>query len=696
MQIQRIGLITLLFISGAAVAQSPSGTATAESTLTAAAAGIQDDVEVSRDKREQAYAKVLEGQRFVWKAGRIRSPGARTSTIALAKAAFRKSVELDPTLAEGYTALAELAANGEQPDLDEAISLATIAAKIEPNNFGARRILARLYTYKSGIQTDSPDLGIGGKAIEEWKQVARLDPRNAEAWAILSFFYDKTSQDGERIEALKKWISSAAPVDSTFYRRLVGAREELSPEAATLKLGEALFKANRVREAVVVLTNLIADEPDSADAIVLLQEALSQTSGEEKSSAIASLAEAVRANAANTALVSMLGAVYADSGRTAEAEKLLGDTSKTLVSSDAPAAAQLQLRLGDLYARSDRFDAAAEAYKTSFEMRTLDSPAALNEEEREFAMLVFGKWIQALKARNPQGDVRAVIDRARKLLGPRDLFPDREIISFYRESGRRTEALAAIRAVRKRAPDDYGFIRLEATVLTELGRVDEGAEIIRSLMVKKAVAVASEDPRDSSVSVSVPAYDDFSNYLFISNLYTQAGRHKEAGAAADAAYATARGSERKQIAKLTLATAQQMAGDFQGAEATLREILKVSPGNPIAMNNLGYFLIERGLNFEEATELIRKAVDIDPTNPSYLDSLGWAYFKLGRFEEAEKYLKEAARTDPTSSTILEHLGDLYIKLNNAELAKVNFERSLNLATDPEDQKRLKEKLKRSR
>jgi Flp pilus assembly protein TadD len=139
-----------------------------------------------------------------------------------------------------------------------------------------------------------------------------------------------------------------------------------------------------------------------------------------------------------------------------------------------------------------------------------------------------------------------------------------------------------------------------------------------------------------------------------------------------------------------------MAGDFQGAEATLREILKVSPGNPIAMNNLGYFLIERGLNFEEATELIRKAVDIDPTNPSYLDSLGWAYFKLGRFEEAEKYLKEAARTDPTSSTILEHLGDLYIKLNNAELASVNFERSLNLATDPADQKRLKEKLKRSR
>ncbi len=694
MKLHEISLIALFTASASVNAQQPSAPIAQNDSVSPMVAGMRDEPTVSRDRRERAYAKLLEGQRYLWNAGRIRSQAGRASTFVLAKAAFQKAVELDPALAEGYTALAELAANIEPGDVDEAISLATIAAKIEPDNFGARRILARLYTFKSGVQTDAPDKTIAAKAIDEWKHVVRLDPRNAEGWALLSLFYEKNSQDGDRIEALKKWISSSPPLDTGFYRRLIGPRAELSPEAATIKLGEALFKARRVKEAVTVLAQLIADDPDNADAIELLQEVFTESSGDNRAAALETLGQTVRANAANRALVSMLAAAYADAGNFDEAERLLREASIRLRGSDAPSASQLQMTLGDLYARNDRFDEAGEAYGSAFEMRTLDSPSALSEEEREFAMMVFGKWIQALKARTPQGDVKAVIERARKLLGPRDLFADRELINFYRENGRRTEALSAIRAVRKRAPDDYGFIRLEATVLTELGRVDEGVQIIRGLMLKKAAAAAAvaEGQPDASVSVAVPTYDDFSNHLFISNLYSMAGRHKDAAAAADSAYAVARGSERKQIAKLTLATAQQMGGEFAAAEATLREILKVSPSNPIAMNNLGYFLVERDLRLEEALELIKRAVDIDPTNPSYLDSLGWAYFKLGKYDEAEKYLKEAALRDPASSTILEHLGDVHMKQGKTELAKVNFTKALNLASDAADEKRLKEKL----
>lgn len=695
MKLFNTGLVSLL-LAAAVIAQPPTGSEAApvKDALQVATniAGVDD---VPRDKREQAYAKLLEGQRYLWSASRLRSPVGVASTFRLAKAAFQRAVELDPTLAEGYTALAELAANGERPDFDEAISLSTIAVKIEPNNFGARRILARLYTFKSGLQTDKPEPALSAKAIEEWKQVARLDPRNAEAWAILSLFYEKAGQDGDRIDALKKWLAAATPVETHFYRRFVGPRESLSPESASLKLGSALLKVGRVKEAIAVLADVIADDPDNADAIGLLQDAFNNTSGDAKAVAFESLQQAVYANSGNPALVSMLASAYAESGKFAEAEKLLVETSAKLRGSDPSSAAQLRISLGDLYAKKDRFDEAAKAYEAALDMRALDSPAALNEEEREFAIMVLGKWIQALKARTPQGDVKGLIDRARKLLGARDLFADRELISFHRENGRRVEALAAIRAVRKRFPDDYGFIRLEATVLAELGKVDEGVAIIRGLMQAKPAQTPTTIPDTSggsSVAVAVPAHDEFSNHLFISNLYTQAGRYREAAAAADAAYGVARGSERKQIAKLTLATAQQMAGEFAAAETTLREILKVSPGNPIAMNNLGYFLLERDLRLEEALELIKKAVDIDPTNPSYLDSLGWAFFKLGKYDEAEKNLKEAARTDPMSSTILEHLGDLYLKQGKAELAKVNFEKSLNLASDPADQKRLREKL----
>jgi predicted Zn-dependent protease len=253
-----------------------------------------------------------------------------------------------------------------------------------------------------------------------------------------------------------------------------------------------------------------------------------------------------------------------------------------------------------------------------------------------------------------------------------------------------------VRSIRQRLPNDYGFIRLEATLLTENGKVDEAVALIRKLMETGAATPPATPALGSggseSITIAVPASDAFSNYLFISNLYSQAHRGKEAADAANQAHAIARGSERKQIARLTLATAQQNSGDFKGAETTLRELLKETPGNPIAMNNLGYFLLEREERFEEALDLIQQAVKIDPTNPSYLDSLGWAYYKLGKMVEAEKHLKEALRFDSSSGTINEHLGDVYAKQGKTDMARAAWNRAVSLHSDAGDVARVKKKL----
>ena len=115
-------------------------------------------------------------------------------------------------------------------------------------------------------------------------------------------------------------------------------------------------------------------------------------------------------------------------------------------------------------------------------------------------------------------------------------------------------------------------------------------------------------------------------------------------------------------------------------------------GNPIALNNLGYFLLERNERIEEAFDLIQQAVKIDPTNPSYLDSLGWAYFRLGKLPEAEKNLKEALRNDSSSGTIHEHLGDVYQKQGKMDLARSSWSRAASLFSDAADVKRVKGKL----
>ncbi len=648
---------------------------------------------VSRERREQAYAKLLEAQRYIWKSSPMRMQSGGAAYSRLAKQALQKAIELDPSLAEAYTALSELAISTNPIDLEEGIRLAERSVSIQPDNFGAHRILARLYTFKSRLNNGPLDPVFTEKAIAEWKEITRLDPRNAEAWAFLSEFYERRDKPEERIKALQNWVSSTPPLEVQFYRRVMGGQGSLAPEAASLKLGPALIAAGRMREAIEVLSLVIADSPDNEEAVGLLTEAVATADSQAVAAATQALQQAVYANPDSAPLIALLAKVQARSGNIEDSEATLRNAAARFAASDPENAAALFTALGDLNAESQKTDQAVAAYEDALRVRGIGDRPPVADDARDFAVRVFQKLIDVYKRANRAKDVRAVITRARSLFGDNDLFADRQLISYYRETGNRAEALSAIRSVRQRVPSDYGLMRLEASLLAENGRVDEGVALVRALIGKQP---AAGEGRVGASGVALPMYDDYSNYLFISQLYNQAGRGKEAIAAANSAYLVANGPERKQIAKLTLATAQQSTGDHASAEATLRAILKETPGNPIAMNNLGYFLLERNEKIEEAFQLIKGAVAIDPTNPSYLDSLGWANFKLGRYAEAERHLLEAARYDNASVAISEHLGDVYHKQGKAELAHSSWEKALILASDPADVRRLKTKLEKGK
>ena len=354
----------------------------------------------------------------------------------------------------------------------------------------------------------------------------------------------------------------------------------------------------------------------------------------------------------------------------------------------------MQITLGDIYQQANLFGEAVAAYENALTVRGIAKEEPVLEDERDFAMRVFGKIIDTYKKANRPAEAKAVIERARELLGKNDLFAEKQLISLYRETGNKVEALNAVRSLRLKNPDDYALLRLEASILTESGKVFDAVALVKTLLNKKDAPATNSVNSDGTgtFTISTQQYDDFSNLLFISYLYSQAKLGKEAVEAANQAYKLAGSEEKKQIAKLTLATAQQMSGDFRLAEETLRSLLKQSPGNPIALNNLGYFLTERNENLDEALDLIQRAVNIEPSNPSYLDSLGWTYFKLGKLDEAEKHLKNALRFDASSATIQEHLGDVYQKQGKSELANTAWLRAANLSTDQNDINRIKLKL----
>ncbi len=635
--------------------------------------------EVSREKREQAYTKLLEAQRHLWGLSRVRSQSAQSTVSKLAKQALLKAVELDPTLAEAYTALSELTLSTPPNDIEEAILLATIAAKLNPDNFGAHRILARIYTIKSRLNTTSLEPIATEKAVTEWKEVTRLDPRSAEAWAFLSEFYDRTNKPEAKIDTLKKWLAAATPLETRFYRTMLGTQEDLSPESAGLKLGAALIKSGRPGEAVEILSRSVADAPDNLVAIDLLRQAIESGEGVSSQTTLEMLQQSVFANPSNLVLVELLAEVQSRLGKTDEAVKTLRNTITGMGESDKNSVANLQVTMGDIFLQTNRNDEAISAYEQALKSFGIEKSLLTTDEDREFATKVLEKIIKTYKNAGKPNEIKATIERARALLGKSDLFADKQLISFFREIGKKDEALQTVRTTRKMFPDDYVLIRTEASILTELGKVDEGVSLIKLLISDKSAPPS-------------PYYDDFSNYIFISGLYTQANRTKEAIVSAKQAFGVANTEERKQLASLSLATAQHQSGDYKLAEETLRNILKKTPENPIALNNLGYYLLEQNEKIAEAIELIQKAVKIDATNSSYLDSLGWGFYKLGKLDQAEKYLKNAIRINTTSPIIYEHLGDVYLKQGKIELAKSAWQKAINFSSDSAGVSRIKAKL----
>jgi Flp pilus assembly protein TadD len=223
-------------------------------------------------------------------------------------------------------------------------------------------------------------------------------------------------------------------------------------------------------------------------------------------------------------------------------------------------------------------------------------------------------------------------------------------------------------------PTNTTALQLLARAKARNGHLDEAVELLRSRL-KGSI-------------------EDFNYYLMISYLYNQAGRGDEAVAMARKALELAPPGRQEMAtnALLALSSAQERAGDVKGSEESLRRILSKEPDNATALNNLGYFLVQRNERLDEALLMIQRAVRADPTNASFLDSLGWAFYRLGRFEEAERNLVEAARLDQTSSTIHEHLGDTYQKRGKTELARAAWQKALSLSVEPDGTTRIKAKL----
>src|SRR3546814_19519004 len=98
-------------------------------------------------------------------------------------------------------------------------------------------------------------------------------------------------------------------------------------------------------------------------------------------------------------------------------------------------------------------------------------------------------------------------------------------------------------------------------------------------------------------------------------------------------------------------------GDWGRAEPDLRKAMELAPDQAVRLNYLGYALLDRNLNLDEAQRLIEKARALSPRHGAITDSLAWVYFKRGDFLLAIALLEQAVQVathEPTIHQPLDH------------------------------------------
>ncbi len=161
----------------------------------------------------------------------------------------------------------------------------------------------------------------------------------------------------------------------------------------------------------------------------------------------------------------------------------------------------------------------------------------------------------------------------------------------------------------------------------------------------------------------------------------------------DATDVTFDGDEASQRAELAYVIGNFASSEAREdiAEGAYRLTIKTHPDHAWALNNLGYYLLERGDAMEEASKMITASYQQLSEQPSVIDSFAWLKYKRGQFEDLrmpdgnsspgavtlmEQVVRNQAR--PVSFEQLDHYGDALWRVGRKLEAKTQWEAAQRL------------------
>ena len=131
------------------------------------------------------------------------------------------------------------------------------------------------------------------------------------------------------------------------------------------------------------------------------------------------------------------------------------------------------------------------------------------------------------------------------------------------------------------------------------------------------------------------------------------------------------------------AISHERLDNWEQAEADFRKALELNPSQPQVLNYLGYSMVEKQVNMDEALAMIQEAVAAQPNSGYIVDSLGWVLYRLGRYDEAIGHMERAAELEPVDPVVNDHLGDVLWSVGRFTEAEFQWKRALSFVKEDE-------------
>ncbi len=672
LRISHAGLLAGL-ISAFGVAQTSVAAQAPQNAQTQVKPDAQSaDAPVTPSPRAEAYYNYAMGHLFEQQYETTNQPEFATQAID----AYKKAYALDPKSPVIGERLAEMYWKAQR--VNEAVSEAQELLKRDPNDLQTRRLLGRIYLRRLGDQSSSAQSETAARAIEQYKEVYRLDPTDSESALWLARLYRLRNEHDKAEDVLRTLLKQ-------------------DPDSET---------------AVEQLTQLLLDEGKSADAVLLLESTTSRTPSptllDLLGDAYTQTHDLVKAEAAYRKATELDPSELSHTrglGQTLLAEEKFADalTVYQKLADLMPDDSDVYLRLAQIYRELHQLDHAEENLLKARQyapgsLEVMYNEAMLYEAQGRYedAIRVLSDAVTGLKSqstvlpsrrrslailyqqlgqlyRDTQNFQAAIytFEELGRLGEEEDRRARVLIMDTYRAAKDLPKALQAGKDALARYPSDPTLRTSNALLLGENGQTDEAVKVLRSQLTR------TEGDRDI--------------YLNIAQVYERSRRYKEAEEAAQTAEAIPGQPRDNEMVWFLLGAIYERQKFYDRAEVEFKKALDANPRNAPVLNYYGYMLGDLGIRLDEAEALVQRALNEEPHSGAYLDSLGWIYFRENKLTEAEATLRKAVERESHDATIRSHLADVYAKSGRNDLAAIEWEKSLaewhrSLPADVENEK----------